>query len=151
MTKPALPDLNSTTDSAGRAPDDREPTPFAKLVGFRITSESKDRLEGELSVRADLLNLNKTLHGGAMMALADHMGGVGAHLNLSAGQTTTTIESKTNFLRPLFVGDLVKAVAIPLHRGRRTQIWQTTLYAPNGKVAAIVTQTQMNLEPSKAD
>lgn len=102
-------------------------------------------------VHPAVLNMNKTLHGGAIMGVADHMGGFGAFLNLAEGQWTTTIESKTNFIRPLMEGDLVKAVAIPLHRGRKTQIWQTTLYAPNGKVAAIVTQTQMNLDPDKAE
>ena len=101
-------------------------------------------------VTPELINRNGVLHGGAIMALADNLGGTGAFINLAEGQGTTTIESKTNFLRAVPAGDVLRALSIPLHRGRTTQVWQTTLYRGDGKVAAIVTQTQMVL-PGKAE
>ena len=83
---------------------------------------------------------------GAIMGLADHVGGTAATINLGPGQATTTLESKTNFLRPIRIGDTAHARCVALHRGRTTMIWQTTITRDDGKVAAIVTQTQMILE-----
>lgn len=82
------------------------------------------------------------------MALADNLGGTATFLNLKEGEGTSTLESKTNFFRTLAVGDTAHAVTVPLHKGRSTMVWQTTISAGDGKLAAIVTQTQMILRPS---
>ncbi len=120
--------------------------PFARYLGLRILSAVPDRVEAELVARPDLINRNGHLHGGALMALADNIGGTAAFLNIDAGEGTTTIESKTNFFRSIGPGERVVAVAIPLHRGRSTQVWQTTVTRADGQVAAIVTQTQFTLK-----
>ncbi|MGN6470641.1 MAG: PaaI family thioesterase, partial [Rhizobiaceae bacterium] len=85
------------------------------------------------------------MHGGAIMAMADNLGGLATTLNLAKDFTTTTLESKTNFLRPVPIGEKAYAVCVPLHRGRTTMVWQTTVSRADGKVAAIVTQTQIVL------
>lgn len=120
--------------------------PFARLLGLRITFASADRIEAELSISEQLGNRNGAAHGGALMALADNLGGTATSLNLGDGQSTATLESKTNFLRPVPLGETVRAVCVPLHKGRTTMVWQTTISRSDGKVAAIVTQTQMVLE-----
>lgn len=124
---------------------DRQPA-LAQHLGIRIISADQDEVIGEMPASDALSNRNGVLHGGAIMALADNIGGTAAQMNLAAGQATTTIESKTNFLRPIRIGDVARAVAVPLHKGRNTMIWQTTISRGDGKVAAIVTQTQMTLE-----
>ncbi|WP_228461860.1 PaaI family thioesterase [Paracoccus liaowanqingii] len=123
-----------------------EQPPFADLIGFRTVSASRDEVVAELLATEALTNRNGVLHGGAIMAFADHLGGLGAIANLHTGQATTTIESKTNFLRPVSVGDVLRGVCVPLHKGRTTQVWQTTVTRRDGKVVAIVTQTQMVLD-----
>ena len=80
------------------------------------------------------------------MSLADTVGAVGTFLNLREGQATTTLESKTNFFSAGTVGETVRARSVPLHRGRRTMVWQTTILSESGKLVAQVTQTQMVLE-----
>ena len=122
--------------------------PFAVTLGLRITRATPDRVEAELRVTEALSNRNGTLHGGAFMALADNLGGTATFLNLKDGEGTSTLESKTNFFRTLAVGDTAHAVTVPLHKGRSTMVWQTTISAGDGKLAAIVTQTQMILRPS---
>lgn len=117
--------------------------PFSQTLGIRIVSVSADRVEAELPVTPALANRNGMLHGGAIMALADNMGGTATFLNLAPGQGTTTMESKTNFFRPVELGDTARAVTVPLHRGRRTMVWQTTISRGDGTMAALVTQTQM--------
>lgn len=117
--------------------------PFARTLGIRVLSVSADRVEAELPVTPALANRNGVLHGGAIMALADNMGGTATFLNLAPDQGTTTMESKTNFFRPVPLGDIARAVTVPLHRGRRTMVWQTTISRGDGKMAAQVTQTQM--------
>lgn len=131
------------TDRLTRIAQDQPP--FARLIGFRLISATPERVEGALPVTEAVINRNGTLHGGAIMALADNMGGTGTFLNLRDDQGTTTIESKTNFFRALLLGDTAHAVAVPLHRGRSTMVWQTTISRADGKIAAIVTQTQMVL------
>jgi 1,4-dihydroxy-2-naphthoyl-CoA hydrolase len=120
----------------------RQPV-FSKLLGARITHASRERLEAELVVRDDLANPRGILHGGVLMALADHLGGAATFANLSAGAATTTIESKTNFFAPVSRGDTVRAQCTPLHRGRTTMVWETRIFRSDGKLAAIVTQTQL--------
>lgn len=119
---------------------------FADLLKITVISASADEVIAEMPVTAALLNRNGVLHGGAIMGFADNVGGTAAVINLPQGMATTTIESKTNFLRPIRLGDTAHATAIALHKGRKTGIWQTTIRRGDGKVAAIVTQTQMIME-----
>ncbi len=120
--------------------------PFAQLMGVEITHADKDRVEGRLLVRDDLCTAGSILHGGAIMAFADGLGAVGAFLNLAAGSRTTTLESKTNFIGSAKAGTMVTAVATPLHVGRRSSVWQTRIEGEDGRLVALVTQTQMTLE-----
>jgi len=120
--------------------------PFAALIGLEITHAASDRVEGRLTVRPQLCTAGGVLHGGALMALADSLGAVGAVLAAPAGMRTTTLESKTNFIGPARVGTTVSAVATPLHVGRRSSVWTTRIEGEDGKLVAVVTQTQMTLE-----
>ena len=120
--------------------------PLANLMGICVLSRSADRVLAELTVREDLCTNPPVLHGGAIMAFADTLGAVATMLNLRDGAGTTTIESKTNFFAPAPVGSTVKAECVPLHRGRRTMVWQTRITSSEGRLLALVTQTQMVLE-----
>lgn len=120
---------------------------FPGLLGIRLTGAEPDRVTAELTVRDDLCTVPGVLHGGAIMAFADTLGAVGTVLNLPEGAGTTTIESKTNFFAPGVAGTTITGECIPLHRGRRTQTWQTSIRNPEGRLIAIVTQTQMVLSP----
>jgi 1,4-dihydroxy-2-naphthoyl-CoA hydrolase len=120
--------------------------PFSKSMGVAITKADKDGVEGELRVRAELCTAGGILHGGAIMAFADALGAVGAFLTLPEGANgTTTIESKTNFLAAAQEGALVTGVATPVSIGRRLSVWQTRISREDGKLVALVTQTQMVL------
>lgn len=119
---------------------------FARLLGFRLVSVAPDEVVAEMAVTPDLANRNGVMHGGAIMALADNLGGTATMINLPPAKTTTTIESKTNFLRPIRIGDTATARAVPLHKGRTTMVWQTTITRPDGKPAAVVTQTQLTID-----
>jgi 1,4-dihydroxy-2-naphthoyl-CoA hydrolase len=123
--------------------------PFAKFMGIKITHLSPERVTAELAMREDLNNRHGIMHGGAIMALADNLGGTATTANLKEGQTTTTIESKTNFFTAIPVGDIAYAECTPLHRGRSTMVWQTRITRGDGKLCALVTQTQMVLESRK--
>ena len=122
---------------------EERPHRFANLIGARITYASRERLVAEMPVEEDVCNPNGILHGGAAMALADHLGGTATMLNVPPGGRTTTIESKTNFFAMVPAGDIVRAECTPLHRGRTTMVWQTRLTRQDGKLAALVTQTQL--------
>ena len=124
---------------------DRIP-PFSKLLDVRFISAAQDRLTAELVVRDELCTTPSTLHGGAIMAFADTLGACATVLNLREGQTTTTIESKTNFFAPAPVGTKVIGECLPLHRGRTTMVWQTMIRSAEGKLCAVVTQTQLLLD-----
>jgi len=117
--------------------------PFFRLLGAKIVEASPDRVVAELLVRDELANRNGALHGGAVMAVADNLGGTATFLNLPEGAGTTTIESKTNFFAAVALGDTLRAECTPLHRGRTTMVWQTRITRGDGKLAAIVTQTQL--------
>ena len=120
--------------------------PFAELLGVRYTSASKERVTAELVVREDLCTRPAVLHGGAIMAFADTLGAAATILNLPEGTWTTTIESKTNFLAPAPVGGTVVGETTPVHRGRRSMVWQTRVSSAEGRLVALVIQTQMVLE-----
>ena len=118
-------------------------------LGMVFTHAEKDRVTAEILVRPEICTEGGILHGGSIMAFADTMGAVGTILNLREGQTTTTIESKTNFFAGTRLGAKLIAETIPLHRGRRTQVWETKLTHEDGRLAAKVTQTQMVIDLPK--
>jgi uncharacterized protein (TIGR00369 family) len=111
-----------------------------------MVEAGKTRVVGRLTVREDLCTAGDILHGGAFMAFADTLGAIGASLNLRAGQGTTTLESKTNFLGSARVGETLTGETTPLHVGRRSSVWQTRVTNAEGRLLAMVTQTQMVLE-----
>ncbi len=120
--------------------------PFADELGIKIVSASATEVVGELQVREALCTTGARMHGGALMSLADTLGAVGAFLALPEGSTgTTTIESKTNFVGAANVDTTVTGTTTPVHVGRRTSIWQTRVTSEEGKLVAVVTQTQLVL------
>lgn len=119
---------------------------FSRFLNIRIIAASADEVRAEMPATENLANRNGVLHGGAIMGFADNLGGTAATINLGPGQATTTLESKTNFIRPIRIGDTVHGHCIALHKGRTTMIWQTTVSRADGKIAAIVTQTQLVME-----
>ena len=119
--------------------------PFSNLMGVGIIVREKDRVVGRLVVREDLCTSGGILHGGAYMAFADSLGALGGFLNLPAGARTTTLESKTNFMGSAKVGQVVIGEATPLHIGRRSSVWQTRITSAEGRLLALVTQTQMTV------
>ena len=121
----------------------QNPMPFAELLGIEFTAATPDKVEAQLVVRKELCTRPDILHGGALMALADSVGAAGTVLNLPKGASTTTIESKTNFFAAAPVGETIRAVCEPVHRGRTTMVWQTRIFRADGKLAAQVTQTQL--------
>ena len=120
--------------------------PFSDLMGVEIVERTKERVRGRLVVREDLCTAGGILHGGAYMAFADALGAIGGFLNLPAGARTTTLESKTNFLGSAKVGTVVDGEATPLRIGRRSSVWQTRITGADGRLLALVLQTQMTVE-----
>jgi 1,4-dihydroxy-2-naphthoyl-CoA hydrolase len=119
--------------------------PLPRWLGLNITVATTDRIVAELIVREELCTQGNIVHGGAIMAFADTVGALGTIANLREGRGTTTIESKTNFFAGSPIGTRLVAEAIPLHRGRRTQVWETRITNAEGRLVAKVTQTQMVL------
>ena len=123
---------------------DRE-LPFSKLLGIEFLSATRDKIVARLVVRPELCTAFDTVHGGCLMAFADTLGATGTIVNLPVGGRTTTLESKTNFIAPAPVGTTLTGEATPIHRGKRTHIWQTRITGAEGRLVALVTQTQMVL------
>ena len=123
----------------------RDLPPLPSWMGITITVAEPDRVVAELTVRDELCTACDIMHGGAIMAFADTVGALGTIVNLREGQGTTTVESKTNFFAGSSVGTRLIAEASPLHRGRRTQVWETRITNEQGRLVAKVTQTQMVL------
>jgi 1,4-dihydroxy-2-naphthoyl-CoA hydrolase len=120
--------------------------PFAELKGVTFAEAEQDRVVARMLVRPDLCTLNHTIHGGAIMAFADSVGAAATVINLPEdAKGTTTLESKTNFIGGAKEGTTITATATPIHRGRRTQVWQTRVESEEGKLVALVIQTQMVL------
>jgi 1,4-dihydroxy-2-naphthoyl-CoA hydrolase len=121
---------------------------FAEHVGIEIVEAEADRVVGRIVIGPQHSNGRDRVHGGAIMSLADTLGAIGTVLNLPAGAATTTIESKTNFLAagrgPHLVGE-----ATPLHIGRNTMVWQTTIRDGDARRIAVVTQTQLVIVPDQ--
>jgi uncharacterized protein (TIGR00369 family) len=120
---------------------------FPGLIGVQLTEAGAERICATLLVKPELCTAGGIMHGGAYMAFADTLGAIGTIVNLPAGASTTTIESKTNFFSGAKVATTVSAESTPLHRGRSTQVWTTRISNAEGKLCAIVTQTQMVLYP----
>ena len=116
---------------------------FPGLMGVRLTSVAPERVTAEMLVRDNLCTSGGILHGGAYMAFADALGAVGTVLNLADGQRTTTTDSSTKFIAGAKVGTTVTGESIALHRGRTTHVWQTMIRNDQGKLCAVVTQTQL--------
>jgi uncharacterized protein (TIGR00369 family) len=124
--------------------------PFADFLGIKITHVSPERVEAELLVRGELATVPDILHGGAIMAFADNVGAVGAVANLPKGARTATIESKTNFFAAIPVGETARAESTPLHLGRTTMVWQTKITRDDGRLCAMVIQTQIVIPAEKS-
>ena len=116
------------------------------LLGVRLTEATPERVRAELTVRADLCTAGHILHGGSYMAFADTLGAVGTVLNLRPGQKTVTTDSSTHFIAGAPEGTVVSGESVPLHRGRSTQVWQTSIHNAEGRLCAVVTQTQLVLD-----
>ncbi|MDN8612425.1 PaaI family thioesterase [Variovorax ginsengisoli] len=119
---------------------------FPGLMGVRLVTLEPERVVAELTVRADLCTAGGILHGGAYMAFADTLGAVGTIINLPLGKRTTTTDSSTKFIGGARVDTTVVGESVALHRGRTTMVWQTTIRSAEGKLCAVVTQTQLVLD-----
>ena len=116
------------------------------LLGVRLIEATAERVRAEMTVRPELCTTGHVLHGGSHMALADTLGAIGTVLNLRPGQRTVTTDSSTKFIAGAAEGSVVTAEAVALHRGRSTQVWQTTIHNAEGRLCAVVTQTQLVLD-----
>jgi uncharacterized protein (TIGR00369 family) len=118
-----------------------------ELLGMQLVELTQDKVVATLMVRAELCTAGGILHGGSIMAFADTLGAVGTIVNLPPGATTATIESKTNFIGGAAQGTTVTGESTPVHKGRTTQVWQTRITSAEGKLVALVTQTQIVKPP----
>lgn len=119
---------------------------FPGLMGVRLVTLEPERVVAELVVRPDLCTAGGILHGGAYMAFADTLGAVGTVINLPPGKRTTTTDSSTKFIGGARVDTTVIGESLALHRGRTTMVWQTTIRTTEGKLCAVVTQTQLVID-----
>ena len=119
---------------------------FPGLMGVRLVTVEPERVVAELKVRPDLCTIGGILHGGASMAFADTLGAVGTVVNLPQGKRTTTTDSSTKFIGGARVDTMVTGECVALHRGRTTMVWQTSIRSAEGKLCAVVTQTQLVLD-----
>jgi uncharacterized protein (TIGR00369 family) len=120
-----------------------------ELLGIQLVEVTQDKVLATLVVRPELCTTGKILHGGSIMALADTLGAVGTVVNMPQGYGTATIESKTNFIGGAAEGTTVTGESTPVHKGRTTQVWQTRITNAEGKLVALVTQTQIVMPPRK--
>ncbi|MCC5858648.1 MAG: PaaI family thioesterase [Ectothiorhodospiraceae bacterium] len=121
---------------------------FPGLMGMKLTEATPERVIATLTVRENLCTSGGVMHGGAYMAFADTLGGVGTVLNMPEGKRTTTTDSSTKFMAAAPVNSTVTAECVPLHRGRTTMVWQTAIRSETGRLCAVVTQTQLVLDAS---
>ena len=119
---------------------------FPGLMGVRVVELTPERIVGEMVVRPDLCTAGNILHGGACMAFADTLGAVGTVVNMPRGKRTTTTDSSTKFIGAAKVDTTVVGECVALHRGRTTMVWQTSIRSAEGKLCAVVTQTQLILD-----
>ena len=120
---------------------------FPGLMGIEVTALTPERVVATMTVRPDLCTTGGILHGGALMAFADTLGGVGNFVNLPReGKSTTTNDSSTKFIGGARAGSVVTGECVALHRGRTTMVWQTTERSAEGKLCGVVTQTQLVMD-----
>ena len=117
---------------------------LVKHLGIRFVETEPERVVAELEIRPELLTTTGALHGGTLMAFADTVGAAGSVVNLAQGQSTATLESKTNFFAAARAG-VVRAESTPLHKGKRTHVWQTRVTDAAGKLLSLTIQTQVIL------
>lgn len=117
--------------------------PLSRSLGIEVLSGSKDQVVARMMVLPEMTNRNGVMHGGAIMAFADNLGGTLASLHTGPDQITTTSESRTYFLRAVPAGEFATGTATVMHGGRRTMVIESRITRADGKLAAIVTQTQM--------
>jgi len=137
---------DGTRTNAASAMQERLKGLFADTLGMRFLEVTPERVRAELDVGEELCTVPGIMHGGAIMAFADTLGGVATSLNLPPGAGTTTIESKTNFLAAARTGQTIVGECVPLHRGKQTLVWQTRVTVED-RLVALVTQTQIVLPP----
>jgi len=123
---------------------------FPGLLGVELLEVGADRVVGRLLVRPQLCTVGGILHGGAIMAFADTLGAVGTFMNQVPGSRTTTIESSTKFLASTPADSVLTGESVALHKGRTTMVWQTSIRRDDGKLCAVVSQTQLMMEPEAA-
>lgn len=124
---------------------------FPGSMGITLLELSAERVVAQMDVRENLCTTGGVLHGGASMAFADTLGALGTMLNLPPGATTTTTDSSTKFIAPARAGSKVTGESVALHRGRTTMVWQTSVRTDNGRLCALVTQTQLVLAARAAE
>ena len=124
---------------------------FPRLLGVTIIEVSPDRVRTELLVRHELTTTHRVMHGGVVMTLADNAAGIATIANLPPGSRVTTVECKTNFFAAIPEGDVARTECTPLHRGRTTMVWETRITRGDGRLAALVTQTQLVLPPDAVE
>ncbi|MGD9952291.1 MAG: PaaI family thioesterase [Burkholderiales bacterium] len=117
------------------------------LLGIELVEVTPEKVVARLPVRDNLCTVGGILHGGAIMAFADTLGALGTVVSMPQGATTATIESKTNFISGAPAGSVVTGEATPVHKGRTTQVWQTRITSADGKLVALVAQTQIVKPP----
>ena len=117
------------------------------LMGVELSLVEPDRVVATMKVRPDLCTTGDTLHGGALMAFADTLGALGTVVNLPPGKRTTTVNSSTQFIAGAKAGSTITGESTPLHRGKTTSVWQTRITSEEGRLCAVVTQTQLVLGP----
>jgi uncharacterized protein (TIGR00369 family) len=120
-----------------------------ELLGIQLVEVTPEKVIATLKVRPDLCTTGKILHGGSIMAFADTLGAIGTVVNMPQGHGTATIESKTNFVGGAAEGSVITGESTPVHRGKTTQVWQTRITNAEGKLVALVTQTQIVMPPRK--
>ncbi len=123
---------------------------FPGLLGIELVETTPDRVVGRLPVRPEVCTVGNIAHGGALMSLADTLGAVGTFLNMPPGATTTTIDSSTKFMAAAPAGQVLTGESVPLHKGRTTMVWQTSIRREDGRLCALVLQTQLVMGPKAA-
>ncbi len=123
---------------------------FPGLLGVELLEVGPERVIGRLPVRPEICTVGGILHGGAVMGFADTLGAIGTFLNQRPGSHTTTIESSTKFLASAPSGSVLTGESVVLHKGRTTMVWQTTIRREDGRLCAVVSQTQLMMEPKAA-
>jgi len=132
MSTPTTDDLQALLDPL-----------FPGVLGLKLEEVTPDRVVATMRVEPRLCTTGETLHGGAYMAFADTLGAVATFANLPPKARTTTIESSTKFLRGAPLGSTVRGTTTAFHKGRTTMVWQTELRSEDGRLCAVVTQTQL--------